>query len=226
MAVVGTLKTCAGWMATYRLMPPARASNQVSRSASRCVPFPAARVAGHGWGCHPLVRVEPPSTPLPALAALSVAYDARGKGAHGVAGIFITEGMRLRIPAGGLTIGITDEGRVESALTLEVALDVWPFWLDIGIDHAAGSRSARQALDAALASAGDEPLEGERQTALMAEECKAGMVAIGAAAFRLTTSTALFGRSFRGLLIWNGSGRMPEQPVTGGFLRQCAGPSR
>lgn len=99
-------------------------------------------------------------------------------------GIFIGEGMVLRIPAGGLTIGAGDRN-LTSSTTWEVALDVWPMWLDVALEHAVEAAQVRSELEAAVRAAGDAGLEGKSQAALMTAECRAGMVSIAAAAFAL-----------------------------------------
>ena len=100
-------------------------------------------------------------------------------------GVFISEGMGLRIPAGGLTIGVGEDGQLTSSITFEVALDVWPMWLDVALDHAVQAAKVRLELEDAVRSAGESGLEGKDQAALMTGECQAGMVSIAAAAFAL-----------------------------------------
>ncbi len=97
-------------------------------------------------------------------------------------GIFIPEGMVLRI---ALTIGEGEDGNLTSSSTSEVALDVWPMWLDVALEHAVQAAQVRSELQAAVRAAGDAGLEGETQAALMTAECQAGMVSIAAAAFAL-----------------------------------------
>lgn len=97
-------------------------------------------------------------------------------------GIFISEGMRLRITDFTLTIG--KDGSVDSSMQWQVALDVWPMWLDVAIDHAIRAVEARSELAKEFRDA-DGKIEGDVQARLMSEEAKAGMVAIAAAAFAL-----------------------------------------
>jgi hypothetical protein len=94
-------------------------------------------------------------------------------------GVFFPEQMKLRIPAGGLQIGLDGTGRPTSSVSIEVLLDVWPFWLDIGMDHAAQATTARRALQSV------DPADDTEKGSLLGAECKASMVALSAAAFAL-----------------------------------------
>jgi len=60
-------------------------------------------------------------------------------------GIFISEGMRLRIT--DFTLRIGEDGSVDSSMQWQVALDVWPMWLDVAIDHAVRAVEARSELE-------------------------------------------------------------------------------
>lgn len=50
-------------------------------------------------------------------------------------GVFITRSMGIRIPPGGLVIGIGADGGPESSLRLQVARDMCPYWLEIAVAH-------------------------------------------------------------------------------------------
>jgi hypothetical protein len=100
-------------------------------------------------------------------------------------GVFVSDGMSLRIPAGGLSIAIGDDGAPRaSTVRFEVMLDVWPFWLDVALEHAASAMRARGRLEALAIASGTDTLE-KRHASPLIRECKAGMVAISAAAFAL-----------------------------------------
>jgi hypothetical protein len=100
-------------------------------------------------------------------------------------GVFLSDGMSLRIPAGGLTIAVGNDGAPSaSTLRFEVMLDVWPFWLDVALEHAASAVRARSRLEALALRSGTDTLEKHHADPLV-RECKAGMVAISAAAFAL-----------------------------------------
>jgi hypothetical protein len=98
-------------------------------------------------------------------------------------GIFVSEGMGLRIPAGGFTIGVGEDGKLTSSITLEVALDVWPMWLDVAIEHAEAAQTARDEL--ALIANGEEGTDAQAIGDLMTRECQASLVAVAASAFAL-----------------------------------------
>lgn len=96
-------------------------------------------------------------------------------------GVYISEGMGVRIPAGGLTISIDEQGAPSvQVIEFQVSLDVWPYWIDIGMDHADLARKARRELEEAVA----EDRDADKGIHLEAE-CKAGMVACSAAGFAL-----------------------------------------
>lgn len=90
--------------------------------------------------------------------------------------VLFPEGGSLRIPAGGLKLSL-DPG-IQTSVTVELLQDVWPYWLDIGIDHAADAIATREQLKA-LKGSSDE------QGTLLSLECRASMVAMGSAAFSL-----------------------------------------
>jgi hypothetical protein len=101
-----------------------------------------------------------------------------------VPGIFISDRTSVRIPEGGLrlTLPRVDDLPVEApSLTLELALDMWPHWLDVAIDSADAARSARSDLIAAVA----EALDGQAKGRVLERECKAAMVAMAAAGIAL-----------------------------------------
>jgi hypothetical protein len=50
-------------------------------------------------------------------------------------GVFFNRGMRVGIPAGGLTISLGGNGEPNAQLVLHAALDVTPHWLGIALSH-------------------------------------------------------------------------------------------
>lgn len=100
-----------------------------------------------------------------------------------MAGISVHKGMGLRIPS--FTIAINEQGEVTSSVTVEIALDMWPMWLDVSVASARSSAAARSELELAIAQAGEDPLGGEDQAKLLAAECMPSMVGIAASAFAL-----------------------------------------
>jgi hypothetical protein len=109
-------------------------------------------------------------------------------------GVFLSEGMNIQIPVGGLTLSVDERGKPDLAVRFEVALDVWPFWLDVAIDHAFLAMKARSSLKEAIEQACGGQIDATVQADLMASECKAGMVAIAAAAFALDNFYAVASR--------------------------------
>ncbi len=85
------------------------------------------------------------------------------------------QGVRLRIPAGGLTLPL--DGSAPPSVTLEMAFDVWPLWFDIALDHLDVARESHEALLAAI-SGGDS-----NAVRHLEPECRASMVAMSACAF-------------------------------------------
>jgi len=60
-----------------------------------------------------------------------------------MAGIFISRGMTVAIPAGGLTIGIGDDGNFTGNLTLHVRFDVCPTWVELSLRHLEEAKAKR-----------------------------------------------------------------------------------
>lgn len=111
---------------------------------------------------------------------------AQQSGAPSGGGVLIARYTSLRIPAGGLTISVNDQGQIEmSPLVLEVTLDTWPHWLSVGLDHLRNADTAHQDLLAAHA-AGDEVAKHDA----LEREFRSSMQAITSAAFAVD---ALYG---------------------------------
>ncbi len=98
-------------------------------------------------------------------------------------GIFLTPGIGLRIPEGGLRLEIGEDGQlVSSSLTMQVLLDVCPHWLELMLDHLEVSEQA----NAAVMEAWRQPVEEPLRLALEAEFrssmqcCTAAAVALDA----------------------------------------------
>lgn len=84
-------------------------------------------------------------------------------------------GMSLRVS--NLRIVLGEDGPEAMPATYTVAIDMWPQWLRVAIEHECNAQAARHALVAASG-------HPHRQKAL-AEEMRAGMVTISAVAFAL-----------------------------------------
>jgi len=94
-------------------------------------------------------------------------------------GVFITEGMGFRIPAGGLTL--TADGQASLDL-VEVSLDTHPYWIRVAIRNEIDSQLAHDRLLLAI-EAGDE----ENKAGLLLAEFEASMVAVTSAAFSVAS---------------------------------------
>lgn len=96
-------------------------------------------------------------------------------------GIFVTKGMQVTIPEGGLTLQIGPDGKPRAELkALHLELDLCLYWLEIAVDHLV---SAEQANAAALAAhkSGDSKQKAEALEA----EFTSGMQAIVASAIAI-----------------------------------------
>lgn len=49
--------------------------------------------------------------------------------------VFITRGMRLSIPAGGLKIGLGPDGSEASSVRFQVGISLFPIWLEVALRH-------------------------------------------------------------------------------------------
>ncbi|MFI0374211.1 hypothetical protein ACH35V_40680 [Actinomadura sp. 1N219] len=95
-----------------------------------------------------------------------------------MSGIFITSGMTLRIPAGGIRISLNEEK--VSPIVAEVSLDTWDHWLDIANESLQQSKSAHTLLIQAI----DNNSDNKKSSALEAE-FKASLTSMSATAFAM-----------------------------------------
>ncbi|WP_169744264.1 hypothetical protein [Knoellia aerolata] len=96
-------------------------------------------------------------------------------------GIFFTRGAQLRIPAGGLTIRMTDQGEVVmEPVRTQLRMDLWPQWLHEALDATIAARVAYADLLAEVAGQGEA---GDRLAELLDRELRACMRAISSSAF-------------------------------------------
>lgn len=91
-------------------------------------------------------------------------------------GVFLTKGMIVRIPAGGLSIGFGPNG-LTGSLTLHVGVDVCPTWLQISEHHLVAAKSANGLLQRAAGSSQEEDIGR-----LLAVDLVASMQSVVAAA--------------------------------------------
>lgn len=66
-----------------------------------------------------------------------------------MAGIFLSRGMTLRVPAGGLVLGTGEAQSTITSLTLHVRFDVCPTWIELALKHSNEARLARVAREQA-----------------------------------------------------------------------------
>jgi len=59
-------------------------------------------------------------------------------------GVFISRGMRVQIPAGGLKISLGSDTEPGINLTLHVSLDIHPYWLEIALSHLEHASAAHE----------------------------------------------------------------------------------
>jgi hypothetical protein len=95
-------------------------------------------------------------------------------------GIFISRGMAITVPAGGLTISIGADGKPAANMTLHVRFDVCPTWTEIALRHLDDAREKRVARQAAWAGTNEE-----HKAASLEREFETSMQAIMAAAIAL-----------------------------------------
>ena len=97
-----------------------------------------------------------------------------------MAGIFISRGMTVAVPPGGLTIGIGTNGSSTSNVILHVRFDVCPTWTELALRHLADAKARRTAREIAWAGTNEED-----KAASLEREFEASMQAIMAAAIAL-----------------------------------------
>lgn len=92
-------------------------------------------------------------------------------------GVFISRGMTLAVPPGGITVSLGPEGFQASDLKLHVHFDVCPTWCELAVAHCAEAKS--RGISRAVAWSGtNENKKGET----LEREFEASMQAIMAAA--------------------------------------------
>jgi hypothetical protein len=76
-----------------------------------------------------------------------------------MSGVFISKGMTVSIPVGGLKLSVNDEGKITGSCSLHVHFDVCPNWLNLASRHLADANEMRLARIAAWQSI-DETTRG------------------------------------------------------------------
>ena len=97
-----------------------------------------------------------------------------------MAGIFISRGMTVAVPPGGLTIGIGADGSPTGNLTLHVRFDVCPTWTELALRHLNDAKAKRTAREVAWAGTNEQ-----EKAATLEREFEASMQAVMAAAIAI-----------------------------------------
>jgi hypothetical protein len=95
-------------------------------------------------------------------------------------GIFVTRGMTLRVPIGGMVLGTGEEQFVIKSLTMHVHFDVCPTWIELSRVHTHSARRARAHREKVWA--GDDQ---DAKAAALEREFEHSMQAIMASAIAL-----------------------------------------
>lgn len=88
--------------------------------------------------------------------------------------------MRLRVPKGGLTIGVGPNLQANSSIRFEVLLDMAPYWYEIALSHLLRAKSARSDLLRAV-----ESKDHKAKGSALEQEFSAGMQVVIASATAL-----------------------------------------
>jgi len=94
-----------------------------------------------------------------------------------VAGVFISRGMTVAIPAGGLVLSLDESGKPTGSLTLHVHFDVCPTWFELALRHLEDAKN-RQSARVAAWKTSDE----DSKAATLEREFEASMQSIMASA--------------------------------------------
>jgi hypothetical protein len=89
-----------------------------------------------------------------------------------MSGVFISKGMNVGVPVGGLQISIDPSGRLESSLQLQLHFDVVPSWTALALKHLADSHNDKLARERAWSADVEDDkgltLEREFQSSMQA----------------------------------------------------------
>lgn len=101
-------------------------------------------------------------------------------------GIFISRGMTVAVPPGGLTIGISADGNATGNLTLHVRFDVCPTWTELALRHLNDAKVRMKTREVAWAGTNEN-----EKAATLEREFEASMQAVMAAAIAIDSFYAL-----------------------------------
>lgn len=92
-----------------------------------------------------------------------------------MAGVFITRGMTVTIPAGGLRISSGEAA--EPTVTLHVHFDVCPTWCELAMRHLEAAKAAAEARKIAWQTAEDTPVANSAKAITLEKEFETSMQA-------------------------------------------------
>lgn len=107
-----------------------------------------------------------------------------------MAGVFITRGMTVTIPAGGLRISFGAQA-AQSTVTLHVHFDVCPTWCELAMRHLEAAKAAAEARKIAWRTAEDTPATNDAKAITLEKEFEASMQAVMAAAIAVDSLYAV-----------------------------------
>jgi hypothetical protein len=121
-----------------------------------------------------------------------------------MAGVFITRGMTITIPSGGLRISFGAEA-AEPTVTLHVHFDVCPTWCELAMRYLIleAAKAAAEARKIAWQMAEDTPAANDAKALALEKEFEASMQAVMAAAIAVDALYAAL----------QGHIEIPEQPL-------------
>ena len=97
-----------------------------------------------------------------------------------MAGIFISGGMTVAIPPGGLIFGFGEDGNATGNLTLHVRFDVCPTWIELALRHLDDAKARRTTREIAWAGTKED-----EKAATLEREFESSMQAIMAVAIAI-----------------------------------------
>jgi hypothetical protein len=97
-----------------------------------------------------------------------------------MAGIFISRGMTIAVPPGGLTIGFGEDGNPTGNLTLHVRFDVCPTWIELALRHLEDAKARRTTREIAWAGTNED-----EKASTLEREFESSMQAVMAAAIAI-----------------------------------------
>lgn len=97
-----------------------------------------------------------------------------------MSGVFIPPGMRVTIPAGGLTLSVGDDGKLSGRSEIQVQYDLCPTWLELAARQLSDAEDRKHTRIAAWSTE-----DQDARATSMKEEFESSMLAIMAAAIAI-----------------------------------------